>query len=133
MPTRNFTQTLSIGNWIIIISLAFILGIQHINHYLEGKDVDSRVEAKDLIRATLSIQKMLDDSSNAIRLYIATNDIKYKKIFKKLSNIRMHKRAWPLEYHYYYSALDANINFVANRSSVYQMVDYYINLFISAE
>lgn len=128
MPKRNFAQTISTGNWLVIITLSLIFAIQHINYYLEGRDVDSRVEAKELTRATLSMQKMMDDSTNAVRHYIYTGDKKYKKIFYKIAEIRMHKRSWPEEYHYYYSALESNINYEPKRSNVYQPIDYYKSL-----
>ncbi|WP_165313409.1 GGDEF domain-containing protein [Vibrio ziniensis] len=128
MPKRNFAHTISTGNWLVIITLSLVFAIQHINYYLEGRDVNSRVEAKELTRVTLSMQKMIDDSTTAIRLYIYTGDKKYKKIFHKIADMRMHKRSWTEEYHYYFSALDSNINYEPKRSNVYQPIDYYKSL-----
>ncbi len=132
MPRNSVNTIVTVGNCIIAVTLILLFIIQHTSKILEQNDVDSRLQAKQLTRATLSIQKMSDDMSGMVRAYVLTGDEKYKKILLSLSHILSPENPWPENYHSYLSHMEANLNYQPKSSNVYRVDKYFEDLNASA-
>ncbi len=112
MYNKSISKIITVGNCIIAASLILLFIIQHTSKVLEQNDVDSRLQAKELTRATLAIQKMSDDMTSTVRSYIFTGDRKHKKIVLKISDFMLPENTWPANYHSYLSHIVANTNYL---------------------
>ncbi len=128
MSNKSIKRIITIGNSIITIALIFIFILQHTSIVLEKNEVDSRLEAKKMSIAILSIQKMSDDMTSMTRSYVFTGNEKYKDIFLNLSQILSPSTPWPENYHSYISHLDANPNYRALSSEINNLIDYFQSL-----
>ncbi len=132
MSKNSVNAIITVGNSIIAVTLILLFIIQHTSKLLEQNDVDSRLQAKELTRATLAIQKMSDDMTSMVRSYVLTGDEKYKKIILNISHFASPENPWPENYHSYLSHMEANPNFQPKSSNIYQVKKYFEDLNASA-
>lgn len=128
MSKKSISQMVTVGNSIIAVTLILLIIMQHASIVLEQSDVDLRLKARELAKATLAIQKLSDDMTNMVRSYVLTGDKKYKDILLKISGFMSPENSWPTNYHSYLSQMEVNPNYQAKSSDVFYIIEYFEDL-----
>ncbi|MEX3070305.1 GGDEF domain-containing protein [Vibrio alginolyticus] len=128
MSNQSINKMVIVGNSIIAVTLILLFIMQHASIVLEQNDLDARLQARELTKATLAIQKMSDDITNMTRSYVFTGDKKYKDILFSIYNFISPENSWPVNYHFYLSQMEANLNYKAKSSDIFDIVKHFEDL-----
>ncbi|MCA0934375.1 GGDEF domain-containing protein [Vibrio alginolyticus] len=128
MSKKSISQMVIVGNSIIAVTLILLFIMQHASIVLEQNDLDARLQARELTKATLAIQKMSDDMTNMTRSYVFTGDKKYKYILLNISYFLLPQNSWPVNYHSYLSQMEANPNYQPKSSDVFDIIKHFEDL-----
>jgi|GEM_PF-5997305 len=128
MNKKSIKRIITAGNLIILMIVIIIFSIAQTSKTLDKNELQSRIEAQNIITTLLSAQKLSDDITNFIRLYILTGEDKYKRITHKLWNIWSNIDPWPEDYHSYFSNIDANQYYEPKKSKIFNLTEHLIQL-----